>query len=71
MRQHSKGFVLIDSLVAVFLITCICSICFSLYRSQERYREGYERYRKLSDLHYEEIYCSLEECTGCSLSESD
>ena len=71
MRRCSRGFVLIDSLVAVFLITLICTMCFSIYRSQERYLEGYERYRQASDLHYEEIFRSLNECTGCATDESD
>ena len=71
MRRCTDGFILIDSLVAVFLVTCICAMCFSICKASGAYTEGYDSYRKISDLNYERIYRSLEECEGCGLHESD
>lgn len=65
MRHCDRGFILIDALVAVFLLTAICFLCFSASEMIMKYEEGYRRYQELSDLHYEEIFRSLEGCEAC------
>jgi len=71
MRHCDKGFILIDALAAVFLLTAVCYLCFSASRSIAAYEEGYRRYQERSDLRYEEIFRSLEGCEACQLNEPD
>ena len=71
MSQSNKGFILIDSLMTVFIVSCICILCFSIYKSIENYIEGYLRYTEESNIRYEEIYNNLPECEVCEIYEYD
>ncbi len=71
MRSSSRGFFLIDALLCVFILSCICILCFSIWQLNGRYEKGLEEYRLRSDDRYEMILRELDRCQGCKTDESD
>jgi len=71
MRQSNSGFFLIDALLSVFICSCICILCFTIYNIIDRYVKGYEEYQLRSNQSYEIIFGSLGECEACTIDESD
>ena len=41
MRLSNEGFFLLDALLSVFILSCLCILCFTIYGLMERYEEGY------------------------------
>ena len=71
MHRWNKGFLLIDSLLSVFIVSLICTLCFSIYKVIDSYAKGYERYQETSNESYERILRQLYECEACTADESD
>ena len=71
MSRWSRGFILIDSLLSVFIVACICMLCFSIYQAIDKYSQGYELYRKTATEMYERILNGLPECEACRIDEPD
>lgn len=71
MSHWNRGFLLADALLAVMITISICSLCFAIYRLIDHYEDSYDRYQKMSNLAYEEIYRHLRECEACMIDESD
>ncbi|MBO7676495.1 MAG: hypothetical protein J6S49_03165 [Erysipelotrichaceae bacterium] len=71
MRRSNSGFFLIDALLSVFICSCICILCFSIYRIIDSYSEGYDEYQSRSNQNYELIFSGLSECEACVIDESD
>ena len=67
----NKGFILIDSLLSVFIVTYICIICVSIYKVIENYNISYVDYQNNSNQVYEYIFDNLPICEPCILDESD
>ena len=62
---------MLDALLSVFIVSCICILCFSIYSIMEKYDEGYVNYQTNSNYHYEDIFNSLSECEACAIDEYD
>ncbi len=71
MFLSNKGFLLIDALLSVFIVSCVCILCFSIFRIIDNYEKGFTEYQKNSNRHYEMIFQDLPECEGCAFDESD
>ncbi|MBR5341332.1 MAG: hypothetical protein IK151_05335 [Erysipelotrichaceae bacterium] len=71
MCLSNKGFFLLDALLAVFIVSCICILCFSIHNLMDIYERGYAEYQEQSNRRYEYIYNSLSECEACSINEYD
>ena len=71
MHSYDKGFFLLDSLLAVFILSSICILCFSIYNLMEDYEKGYLLYQRQSNDFYEEILAGMNECEECMVCESD
>ena len=71
MRLSAKGFFLIDALLCVFICSCICILCFSIYNIVSNYEKGYTDYQERSNRNYELIFETLGECEACIIDESD
>lgn len=69
MQRYDRGFILLDSLMTVFIVSCICILCFSVYKSIENYIEGYRMYQNMSNQRYEDIYLSFNDCEVCVIDE--
>ncbi|MBQ1287040.1 MAG: hypothetical protein IIZ28_07870 [Erysipelotrichaceae bacterium] len=69
--SNEKGFFLIDALLSVFLLSCLCILCFSIYGLMERYEEGYIAYQERTNEYYAQILSGLNRCEGCSADEHD
>lgn len=70
-RASSKGFLLIDSLLTVFIVSSICLLCFSIYKLITNYEKGYLNYQMLSNEDYENIFNDFSICERCVIDESD
>lgn len=71
MSHTNKGFILLDALLAVFILTYICLICFSIFKSIDTYNSSYMKYQENSNEHYERIFNSIPICEPCIIDESD
>ena len=71
MCRWSRGFLLIDSLLSVFIVASICMLCFSIYQAIDRYSMGYTQYRTASNESYARILNGLPGCEVCRIDESD
>ena len=71
MCRWSRGFLLIDSLLSVFIVASICMLCFSIYQVIDKYADGFEQYQTTSNETYEHILNSLPGCQACQIDESD
>jgi len=70
-RWTKKGFLLIDSLITVFVTSLVCITCYSIYRLIVNYQEGYINYQQRSNDELEYIFNNLYECEACVIDESD
>ena len=67
----NKGFLLVDSLITVFITSLLCVMCYSIYQSIVAYDDGYRTYQEESNENLEYIYNSLWQCQECIIDESD
>ena len=71
MLRWNRGFLLVDSLLSVFIVASACMLCFSIYRLIDRHSQGYEQYQRSTNEAYERILNSLPDCEACQPDESD
>ena len=61
---------LLDSLLAVFIVICMCALCMSIFKLNVRYEEGYENYQERTGDSLVQIFNQLYPCEACE-DESD
>lgn len=71
MSHTSKGFLLLDSLINVFIVTCLVTLCYTTYNLMMKYEDGYVQYEANALDRYESIFNSLDECEVCDIDEPD
>lgn len=71
MRVSNKGFIMVDALLCVFIVICMCGLCFSIYKAIDRYEQGYIDYLSRSQSDIEDILIYLPYCEACAIDESD
>ena len=71
MRLSDRGFLLIDSLLAVFIVLCMCALCMTMYQVILRYEDGYEAYQERTNNSLTLLFQSLPYCEACTNDESD
>ena len=59
MRLSNKGFLLIDSLLTVFIVVCMCALCMTIFKLNVRYEEGYADNQKRVNESLESIFSQL------------
>lgn len=69
--QTKKGFLLLDSLITVFVTSVVCVGCYSIYKSIVNYEEGYTQYQNESNSRLVNVFNNLYECEPCVIDESD
>lgn len=69
--RTKKGFLLLDSLITVFVTSMVCVACYSIYKSVVNYEEGYIQYQNESNNRLVTVFNNLYECEPCILDESD
>lgn len=70
-HMNKKGFLLVDSLITVFITSLVCVMCFSIYDVILNYEEGYENYQSSTNEEIEDILNNMWECEVCVIDESD
>lgn len=71
LHINKKGFLLIDSLITVFVTSLVCVACYSIFQAIENYEEGYIEYQNRSNENLEYVYSNMWQCEACILDESD
>lgn len=72
MRHVSKGFLLIDSLITIFICAIVSALCYSIYMLNDKYVQGYKEYQDKSNERMHDILANLNECETCEvIDESD
>lgn len=67
--MNNKGFLLLDSLVNVLVVSLLCLLCFSIYKAVDNYESGYLNYIEKSNEDYDYFYNSLGICEKCIVEE--
>ena len=67
--MNNKGFMLVDALVNVIVVSSIAILCFYVYRALNNYDDGYKKYINENNEKYDYLYGSLSECTKCLIIE--
>ena len=67
--MKSRGFLLIDSLITIFIVSSMALLCISVYKSVLNYKEGYKLYKEETNNKIAAIYDSLGECERCEIEE--
>ena len=71
MSHTSKGFLLLDSLINVFIVSCLVTLCYTTYNLMVKYEQGYRQYESNETDRYERIFNELDECEVCEVDEPD
>ncbi|MBR4462132.1 MAG: hypothetical protein IKS51_06110 [Erysipelotrichaceae bacterium] len=71
MRPSNKGFLLIDSLMSVFIVICMCVLCMTVYQVILRYDEGFDAYHEKTNDFLTQLFQSLPYCEACIVDEPD
>lgn len=67
--MNKKGFLLIDSLIAVFIVCIVAVLCLSVFKSINNFDEGYISYKVEINDELLLIYANLGECEKCLIEE--
>lgn len=67
--MKSRGFLLLDSLITIFIVSSMALLCISVYKSVINYKEGYKLYKEETNNKIAAIYDSLGECERCEIEE--
>ena len=67
--MNKKGFLLIDSLVNIIIVSILCTLCLMSYQNVSSYYDGYDLYKEETNSRYEEIYSKLGVCEKCIIEE--
>ena len=71
MRLSNKGFFLLDALLAVFILSWLCILCFSIFDMMKKYERGYQIHQERSNEHLQTILSELNDCEECYTDEHD
>lgn len=63
--MKNRGFLLIDSLITVVIVSAMSLLCISIFTSLDKYEEGYENYKNENSNQINEIYDELGVCEKC------
>lgn len=69
--KNRDGFLLLDSLISVFVTCLVCISIYATYNLIEKYEKGYLDYQSESNENLEYIFNNLYECEMCLLDEPD
>ena len=67
--MKNKGFLLVDSLISILVVSSIAIVCVSVYSSLVNYENGYLLYKDETNSRLEAIYSEMGECEKCVIEE--
>lgn len=67
--RNRKGFLLLDSLISVFVTCLLCATCYMIYSLMSSYDDGYINYQSRSNNNLESIFNNLSKCEECEIDE--
>lgn len=68
--MNNKGFLLIDSLICIFVVSQVCILCINIYKLVNNYDDLLIEYQERSNEKYEYLYHHLGVCIKCQTEDS-
>ena len=69
--MNRKGFLLVDSLICIFILLAFSSLVLSIYTIIDKNTDSYERYNQRMNDRLDNIYMHDVSCEGCILDDVD
>lgn len=69
--MNKKGFLLVDSLITVIVVSISCYLCMYTYKLIDNYEKGYLNYKERINESYFEIFNNLGKCEKCEIEQED
>ena len=63
--MNKKGFMLLDALLSLVIVTLLCLLCFSIYRVIDNNEEVLDEYYLRNNEKYDALFGSLGDCIPC------
>lgn len=67
LHMNNKGFLLVDALVNVIIVTSIAILCIAMFKQFDNYYDGYKNYIDESNEKYEYLFIRNSECETCQI----
>lgn len=67
--MNKKGFLLVDSLITIFIVSTMALLCIAIFESINNYKEGYQNYKEETNERLNNLYNSLGACERCIIEE--
>ena len=67
--MNKKGFLLVDSLITIFIVSAMSILCITIFKSINNYKEGYQSYKEETNERLNNLYNSLGVCERCVIQE--
>ena len=69
--MNKKGFLLVDSLMTVFIVTSISVLCIGIFRLIDKYEYSYTKYQNESNERLEIMINEQVICEGCLIKDDN
>ena len=69
--MNKKGFLLVDSLISIFILLAFSSLVLSIYTILDKNTNSYEKYNQRMNDRLDNIYMHDISCKGCILDDVD
>ena len=67
--MNKKGFLLVDSLITIFIVSVMALLCIAIFESIDNYKKGYQDYKEETNERLNNLYNSLGVCERCVIEE--
>lgn len=67
--MNKKGFLLVDALITIFIVSAMSLLCVAVFKSINEYEEGYLSYKEETNAKLQNLYNSLGVCEKCVIEE--
>ena len=67
--MNKRGFLLVDSLVSLFVVSSVCLLCVNIFYLLDKYYDGYSNYLDKDNEFYDDLFSFGLDCTVCVVSD--
>ncbi len=65
--MNNKGFLLVDALVNIIIVTSLSLLCLVLFKQFDNYYNGYQKYIDINNEKYDYLFIRNSECEACQI----
>lgn len=67
--MNKKGFLLVDALVNIIIISSVALICIAMFKQFANYYDGFDEYISNSNEQYDYLFLKNSECDACQIKD--